>query len=262
MINFDEMLNGDKENGTVGIFDYSEEEQEYEEELEYGEELEDDLNDNQIEKLLNKKYEQDERLTSEEVELKVLEYKNGNLKAFDDIYNFYYPIIKKWGIRNRNEEMAIEIIDCILLKALKEFDVTKKNKFNTLFWTYIKTAIKRELQSKNCKKRIGDFKKVSLNKMISSKKSGNDTYELEKRIKSNTFDRDYLDAESNQIIDKFSKFFNEKEKFIIKNIIKGKNTSDISKMLDITPAAVSSNLRRIAQKYYANDLYKALKNEL
>ena len=36
---------------------------------------------------------------------------------------------------------------------------------------------------------------------------------------SNTFDRDYLDAESNQIIDKFSKFFNEKEKFIIKNII-------------------------------------------
>ena len=132
--------------------------------------------------------------------------------------------------------MAIEIIDCILLKALKEFDITKKNKFNTLFWTYIKTAIKRELQSKNCKKRIGDFKKVSLNKMISSKKSGSDTYELEKRIKSNTFDRDYLDAESNQIIDKFSKFFNEKEKFIIKNIIKGKNTSDISKMLDITPA--------------------------
>ena len=98
--------------------------------------------------------------------------------------------------------------------------------------------------------------------MISSKKSGSDTYELEKRIKSNTFDRDYLDAESNQIIDKFSKFFNEKEKFIIKNIIKGKNTSDISKMLDVTPAAVSSNLRRIAQKYYANDLYKALKNEL
>ena len=89
MINFDEMLNGDKENGTVGIFDYSEEEQEYEEELEYGEELEDDLNDNQIEKLLNKKYEQEERLTSEDVELKVLEYKNGNLKAFDDIYNFY-----------------------------------------------------------------------------------------------------------------------------------------------------------------------------
>ena len=255
MINFDEMLNGSKENGETGVFNY------YDNEEEYCDEIEEDLDEEQIEKILNKKYEQDEKLTSKDIEKKVLEYKNGNLKVFDDIYNFYYPIIKKWGIRNKNEEMAIEIIDCVLLKALKEFDVTKKIKFNTVFWTYIKTNVKREWQSKNCKKRVGDFEKISLNKMMNNKKSGDDSYELEKRIKSSTFDRDYLDVESNQTIKRFDKYFNEKEKFIIKNIIEGKNTSDISKMLNITPAAVSSNLRRISQKYYAPELRKALRDE-
>ena len=67
--------------------------------------------------------------------------------------------------------------------------------------------------------------------MINNKKSGDDSYELEKRIKSSTFDRDYLDVESNQTIKRFDKYFNEKEFHVSEGLMKPVESNSLVRVL-------------------------------
>ena len=249
MINYDEMLNGNKEENCCGVYieynvDNNDVDIENEEECE---ETTEEYNNEEYEKLNNNK-----------IEEKVVQYKEGNTKVFDDIYNYYSPIINRWGIRNHKNDLALEVIDCLLLKALNDFNPSKKTKFNTFFWTYIKTAVKRDWQTRNCKMRVGDFTKISLNRMCTYGKDDN-SYELEKKIRSNIFNDDYRNVEFKQALKSVEHYFTENEKFIIYNVIDGKNTRDISEMLGITGSAVSSSLRRIANKKFSSELYKILK---
>lgn len=221
--------------------------------------VEDELNNEFDEDLLDEELDDlDELATQIEVKLKtkksrledlVEEFNNGNESSFNDIYEHYRPILERLGKRQNDQELGIELLDIVLLYAVKTFDSKFGTKFNTYFWTCARSHIHSNIKKSNAQKRAHNKNMASLNDKMFYKGDSTEM-ELEKIIEDKNPVHEANMNELKMSIESLKDCLKENEIFILLKLIDNYTLQEIGDDLGVTAAAVCLSLKRISKKSF------------
>lgn len=181
------------------------------------------------------------------LESAVKEFCDGNENAFDFIYKHYRPILDRWGRRYNNIELGVELLDIVLLSAVKTFNASSGTKFNTYFWTCAQNYVNCNIKKGNAQKRTHDKNMSSLNEKKVYKGDSTEM-ELEKIIEDK---QPALESSINELkmsIQSLDDCLKSNEIFILLKLIDNYTLQEIGNDLGVTAAAVCLTLKRIAKK--------------
>lgn len=181
------------------------------------------------------------------LEQAVEDFTDGISDAFDFIYSHYKPILTRWGKRYNNEELGIELLDIVLLSAVKTFNCNAGAKFNTYFWKCAQNYV-------NCNRKKNDAQKRAHNKNMASLnekrmyKGDSTEMELEKVIEDKSSTEDSQSNELILSIKSLGDCLKETEISILLKLIDNYTLQEIGDDLGVTAAAICMSLKRIAKK--------------
>lgn len=176
-------------------------------------------------------------------------FNNGDEYSFNYIYEHYRPILDRWGKRQNNTELGIELLDIVLLSAVKTFDSSAGTKFNTYFWTCAQNHMHSDIKKANAQKRLHNKNMSSLNDKVSYKGDSTEM-ELEKIIEDKNPSYESNINELKMSIRSLNDCLKENEIFILLKLIDNYTLQEIGDELGITAAAVCLSLKRIAKKNF------------
>jgi RNA polymerase sigma factor (sigma-70 family) len=181
------------------------------------------------------------------LEQAALNFKDGMVEAFDIIYAYYKPILGRYGKRYNNEDLAIELLDIVLLNAAKTFDQNAKTKFNTYYWTCAHNHVNCYITKNNAQKRAHNKDMKSLQDKFMHKGDSTES-DLESRIEDANSNNDQNNKELRLSIMALEDCLKPQEIKILLNLIDNFTLEEIGKSLGITAAAVCMSLKRISNK--------------
>lgn len=175
----------------------------------------------------------------------VMDFRDGINDAFDYVYAHYRPVLNRYGKRYNNEELAIELLDIVLLNAVKTFDINAKTKFNTYFWTCIHNYVNCYRIKNNAQKRAHNKDMKSLQEKCMYKGDKADA-ELESTIEDKSLNKN--NDELRMSITSLNDCLKANEITILLKLIDNYTLQEIGDCLGITAAAVCMSLKRISKK--------------
>lgn len=181
------------------------------------------------------------------LEQAVEDFSFGIEDAFDYVYSHYKPILNRWGKRYNNEELGIELLDIVLLAAVKAFDGNAGVKFNTYFWTCAQNYVTCYRKKNDAQKRAHNKNMASLNEKRMYKGDSTEM-ELEKIIEDKSSTEDSHANELVLSIKSLDDCLKEREISILLKLIDNYTLQEIGDDLGVTAAAVCMSLKRIAKK--------------
>lgn len=202
----------------------------------------DDLFDDEI--ITNKKSLKKSKISLEKA---VKDFHDGDELSFNIIYEHYRPIFDRWGRRYNNQELGMELLDIVLLSAVRTFDASAKTKFNTYFWTCVHNYVNCNIKKDNAQKRAHNKNMASLNEKKMYKGDSTEM-ELEKIIEDK---KPAMESDINELkmsIQSLNDCLKENEIFILLKLIDNYTLQEIGDDLGVTAAAVCLSLKRIAKK--------------
>ena len=229
----------------------------YEEFELYDGEIEEEIDFKDIENEESKEIKNNKKLQKSDITKLVMEYNNGNTSVYDDIYLYYKPVLERWGIRNKNQDMAEDLLDFVLFNAVTKFSSDKKTQFDTFFWKCANNHVKREIVTENTKKRAGRKNDISLNKTVSYKDEVD--LELGALLKDLTCEEEFELEELKMSINNLHYCLKDTETNIILKLIDNYTIKDISEEMGITSSGVCMVLKKLDKKI---NVKKELKNML
>lgn len=229
----------------------------YEEFELYDGEIEEEIDFKDIENEESKEIKNNKKLQKSDITKLVMEYNNGNTSVYDDIYLYYKPVLERWGIRNKNQDMAEDLLDFVLFNAVTKFSSDKKTQFDTFFWKCANNHVKREIVTENTKKRAGRKNDISLNKTVSYKDEVD--LELGALLKDLTCEEEFELEELKMSINNLHYCLKDTETNIILKLIDNYTIKDISEEMGITSSGVCMVLKRLGKKI---NVKEELKNML
>lgn len=229
----------------------------YEEFELYDGEIEEEIDFKDIENEESKEIKNNKKLQKSDITKLVMEYNNGNTRVYDDIYLYYKPVLERWGIRNKNQDMAEDLLDFVLFNAVTKFSSDKKTQFDTFFWKCANNHVKREIVTENTKKRAGRKNDISLNKTVSYKDEVD--LELGALLKDLTCEEEFELEELKMSINNLHYCLKDTETNIILKLIDNYTIKDISEEMGITSSGVCMVLKRLGKKI---NVKEELKNML
>ena len=229
----------------------------YEEFELYDGEIEEEIDFKDIENEEFKEIKNNKKLQKSDITKLVMEYNNGNTRVYDDIYLYYKPVLERWGIRNKNQDMAEDLLDFVLFNAVTKFSSDKKTQFDTFFWKCANNHVKREIVTENTKKRAGRKNDISLNKTVSYKDEVD--LELGALLKDLTCEEEFELEELKMSINNLHYCLKDTEANIILKLIDNYTIKDISEEMGITSSGVCMVLKRLGKKI---NVKEELKNML
>lgn len=177
----------------------------------------------------------------------VMDYADGVEDAFNYIYLHYRPILDRWGKRKNNEELGAELLDIVLLSAVKTFKQDRGAKFNTYFWKCAHNYMSCNNSKNNAQKRAHNKNMASLNEKKVYKGDSTEM-ELEKIIEDKNSTNSLRENELINSIESLRDCLKETEIYTLLKLIENYTLQEIGNDLGITAAAVCLSLKRIAQK--------------
>ena len=195
-------------------------------------------------------FEKQSQTKDEKLENAVLDFNAGYLESYEEIYEHYKPIMKRYGKRYNNEELAADLLDIVLLNAVKSFDSTAKTKFNTYFWKCVHNYVNCVRIHDNAQKRAHNKDMKSLNEKARFKGDTSDN-DLETMIEDPDMDNDQKAKELKLSIMALDNCLKENEIKILLKVIDNYTLQEIGESLGVTAAAVCLSLKRIAKKKVA-----------
>lgn len=181
------------------------------------------------------------------LEQAVEDFADGISDAFDFIYSHYKPILTRWGKRYNNEELGIELLDIVLLSAVKTFNCNAGAKFNTYFWTCAQNYVNCHRKKNDAQKRAHNKNMASLNEKRMYKGDSTEM-ELEKVIEDKSSTEDSQSNELILSIKSLEDCLKETEISILLKLIDNYTLQEIGDDLGVTAAAICMSLKRIAKK--------------
>lgn len=181
------------------------------------------------------------------LEQAVEDFTDGITNAFDYIYSHYKPILNRWGKRYNNEELGVELLDIVLLSAVKTFNSNAGAKFNTYFWTCAQNYVNCHRKKNDAKKRAHNKNMASLNEKRMYKGDSTEM-ELEKIIEDKSSTEDSHTNELILSIKSLGDCLKDTEISILLKLIDNYTLQEIGDDLGVTAAAVCMSLKRIAKK--------------
>ena len=218
----------------------------YEEFELYDGEIEEEIDFKDIENEESNEIKNNKKLQKSDITKLVMEYNNGNTRVYDDIYLYYKPVLERWGIRNKNQDMAEDLLDFVLFNAVTKFSSDKKTQFDTFFWKCANNHVKREIVTENTKKRAGRKNDISLNKTVSYKDEVD--LELGALLKDLTCEEEFELEELKMSINNLHYCLKDTETNIILKLIDNYTIKDISEEMGITSSGVCMVLKRLGKK--------------
>jgi RNA polymerase sigma factor (sigma-70 family) len=214
---------------------------------EFLEEIEDENDLKTIEKSIEKTIKEFNKKSSISLEQAVINFKNGVIESFDQIYDHYKPILARYGKRYNNEELAIELLDIVLLNAAKTFDENAKTKFNTYYWTCVHNHVNCYRIKNNAQKRAHNKDMKSLQDKFMHKGDATER-DLESRIEDANSNDDQKNKELKMSIMALEDCLKSQEITILLKLIDNYTLQEIGNSLGVTAAAVCMSLKRISNK--------------
>lgn len=181
------------------------------------------------------------------LEQAVEDFADGISDAFDFIYSHYKPILTRWGKRYNNEELGVELLDIVLLSAVKTFNGNAGTKFNTYFWTCAQNYVNCHRKKNDAQKRAHNKNMASLNEKRMYKGDSTEM-ELEKVIEDKNSTEDSRANELILSIKSLDDCLKETEISILLKLIDNYTLQEIGDDLGVTAAAICMSLKRIAKK--------------
>lgn len=207
---------------------------------------EDIITDKIIEELEQESENEIKNYTKEQISRMVVRYQRGEKNIYDAIYKHYIPILKRWGIRKANSEMACDLLDTVLLNAINSYDISKKTQFDTFFWTCANNHIVNERSTEEAFKRKSNKNNLSLNKVVGSNDSSG--IEFGMLLADKKFDNDFKDKELEIAIKQMKDYLKDTEYKILNGLLSGLSIKDIGEELNMTTSGVCMSLKRLRKK--------------
>lgn len=194
------------------------------------------------------------------LEQAAMDYKNGELEAFDYIYSHYKPKLERLSYRQKDEDLVQEL-SIVLLNAVQTFDINGNAKFNTYFWKCARNHMGTLNIRKSAKKRTCSQGVISMQQSFSSN---------ETEVEYGTFIEDkvstqcYQDSLFNIILEEnIFPFLKSSEITAIKLLLQGYTLEEIGKQLGgITAPAVHVKLKRLSNKKEVGKQLRELYNAM
>lgn len=189
---------------------------------------------------------------SQKVTLKqaVEDFTNGIDDAFNFIYVHYRPILERWGRRYNDDELGYELLDVVLLTAVKTYNNKAGTKFNTYFWACAQNYVHCNTIKKNAQKRAHNKDMISLQRKCMYKGDQSEV-ELESMIEDNKSTKNSHDNELRLSILSMDDCLKNNEIQILLKLLDNFTLQEIGNDLGVTAAAICMSLKRIAKKKIA-----------
>lgn len=189
----------------------------------------------------------DSKLQNITLEQAVEDFSDGIDDAFNYIYAHYNPILTRWGRRYNNDELGSELLDIVLLSAVKTFNNKAGTKFNTYFWTCAQNYINCNRIKNNAQKRAHNKDMISLQQKCMYKNDQSET-ELGSMIEDKKSKDSTHDSELKLSILAMKDCLKENEIKILLRLIDNFTLQEIGDDLGVTAAAICMSLKRIGKK--------------
>ena len=199
---------------------------------------------------LDKDLEEQSQSKDDILENAVIDFNAGYAESYDIIYKHYKPIMARYGNRYNDADLATDILDYVLLNAVKTFDNTAKTKFNTYFWKCVHNYVNCVKIHNNAQKRAHNKDMKSLNEKA---RYNNDSSEndLEVMIEDPELDSVQKSKELKLSIMGMKDCLKDNEIKILLKVIDNYTLQEIGESLGVTAAAVCMSLKRISKKKVA-----------
>lgn len=195
------------------------------------------------------------------LEEKVKDYiLNKNIESFETVYKTYYPFMEKWGIKNNNSEYVGDLMDVVLIRTIKKWDMNGSASFKTYFFKCCKIWIMREWKFQNVEKRKSNVNNEYLNKKIQNK-DGTGT-EIGSLISCSNSKNEINNFEFRFSIEALEKRLNKTEFSIMMKILEGKTNKMIAQELNISSPAVNESLKRLRKKEVSSEIKTILQQSM
>ena len=180
------------------------------------------------------------------LERAVLDYRDGELEAFDYIYNHYKPKLERLSMRQGDEDLQQEL-SIVLLKATQTFNENGNAKFNTYFWKCARNHMGTLKIRKSAKKRTCEQGTISMQQSYSSDES---EVEYGAFIEDKNTSQAYQESLFNVVLEEnIFPHLKSSEITAIKLLFQGYTLEEIGKELGgISAPAVHVKLKRLSSK--------------
>lgn len=177
------------------------------------------------------------------IEDAVCDFRAGCNEAFDYVYRYFKPKIE-YMAKSKSIQKAEELIGEINMQLIKCMKTYKFGgvKFNTFFWRCAQNTVGMYFTKLNAQKRNNEFGEVSL----SIKADSEQKTELVDTIVDDTSSSTFNSVLFNQTLEQsVFPLLEDKDKGILKLLIKGVEIGEISNILNMTKAGIYLRIKKI-----------------